>query len=100
MRFSLLVALSLVADIALAQTEKPPAREERAAPAQEERTAPAPRLNLKLDNAGNYAREVPREDAGSAQLPALGGDARPMPAKPLSDPLDGPFPKDSERGER
>jgi hypothetical protein len=97
----LLVALALAAAAlpAAAQTsapaeERPPSS--RAAPP----PSPAPRLNLKLDNPAQYSRETPRDGAGAELLPALGGDARPIPARPLSNPLDGPFPKDSQRGER
>jgi hypothetical protein len=97
MRFSLLLALSLCPAAAAAQEQKPPAQEERPAASPAE---PAPRLNLRLDDAARYSREAPRESPGAAGLPALGGDARPLPARSLATPLDGPFPKDSERGER
>lgn len=45
---------------------------------------------------------MPREGADSAErLPSLGGDARALPASPTpSTTTSGPYPKDSERGER
>ena len=97
MKYVLLVALSLVSGAAAAQAQKPAAQEERPAVSN---PSPAPRLNLKLDDPGRYTREEPREGAGSAALPTLGGDARQLPARTANTPLDGPFPKDTERGER
>ncbi|HZO01921.1 MAG TPA: hypothetical protein VFB93_12035 [Burkholderiales bacterium] len=91
------LSLSAAAAVASDQAPKPAPAEERSAPP----AAPAaPRLNLRLDNPGGYARETPREGAADAALPALGGDARTLPARTLATPLDGPFPKDSDRGER
>ena len=89
------LSLSAAAAVASDQAPKPAPAEERSAPA-----PAAPRLNLRLDNPGGYARETPREGAADAALPALGGDARTLPARSLATPLDGPFPKDSDRGER
>jgi hypothetical protein len=69
-------------------------------PAAERPAAPAPRLNLKLDNPARYARESPVEGGGAA-LPALGGDARPLPAtSPPTPNTAGTFNKDSQQGYR
>jgi hypothetical protein len=88
------IALLGAAGPAAAQAPKPDAAAERpAAP------APAPRLNLKLDNPGRYAQESPGE-GGAAALPALGGDARPLPATSPTPNTAGTFPKDSQQGQR
>jgi hypothetical protein len=67
--------------------------------AAERPAAPAPRLNLKLDNPARYAQESPGA-GGAAALPALGGDARPLPAPSPSPNTAGTFPKDSQQGQR
>jgi hypothetical protein len=100
MKRVLFIALALAAGAVAAQAQKPPAQEERPSVSTSvSNTEPAPRLNLRLDDAARYSREVPREGAGSAPLPTLGGDARPLPAQRMST-TDRPFPPDSERGER
>ena len=86
------IALLGAAGPAAAQAPKPDAAAERPA-------APTPRLNLKLDNPARYAQESPAE-GGAANLPALGGDARPLPATSPTPNTAGTFPKDSQQGQR
>jgi hypothetical protein len=95
----LFIALPLLAAAgpAASQAPKPAPQEERPAAAPE--AAPGPRLNLKLDDAGRYTRETPREGGSYEALPSLGDGARPLPTIPSSTSTR-PFPKDSERGER
>ena len=87
----ILVAFSLIACAAVAQAPKPAATEER--PAAPQTTAPRPPLNLKLDNPSQYTTVLPREKAGADGLPALGADARPLPA----DAPNAVVPKDWQR---
>ena len=92
------VALSLLAAAGPAAAQAPQAP--KPAPAEER-----PRLNLKLDNPGQYARETPREAAGGNKdakdnLPSLGGNAvsfEPSPASRSRTPTS-PYPKDTETG--
>ena len=95
----LLVALSaLIAAPVAAEAPKPAAAEVPKPAAAEANPAPAPRLNLRLDNAARYSREVPREDAGGGTLPGLGSEARPLPERSFSKSMDETFPKDSVPG--
>jgi hypothetical protein len=92
--FSLLVAPSL----GMPQTPQPaPAEERPASPPASPAASPGPRLNLKLDNPAQYSRETP-QDSGSAELlPALGGDARSLPARESTPSRNSssPYPQDS-----
>ena len=89
-RSALLIALMAAAGCAFAQAPKQVPPEER------QPAKPAPRLNLKLDNPGQYAREVPRDDKSADNLPTLGGNARPLPKADV--PVHArPYPVDSER---
>jgi hypothetical protein len=95
----LLVAFSLLAASAAAQTQKPAPTEQRpeaTAPA----PAPAPRLNLKLDDAARYTREVPVSKGGGENLPGLGEGASPMerPTRDLRPDFSSTFPKDTNPG--
>ena len=96
MRTLLLCVLPLLAGVAAAQpTEKPkPAAREEKPP------APAPRLNLRLDNPAQYARETPKEDADTRSLPGLGAGALPLPpdAPRIRSDAGSPYPKDTAPG--
>ena len=87
---ALLIALMAAAACVFAQAPKQVPPEER------EPAKPAPRLNLKLDNPGQYAREVPRDDKTGDGLPTLGANARPLP-KPDVPVHARPYTVDSER---
>ena len=65
-------------------------------PKQPERSEERPRLNLKLDRPGQFARETPQEEKST--LPSLGDNARPVPTTPAPT-TSRPFPEDSERRE-
>jgi hypothetical protein len=69
--------------------ERPPSS--RAAPA----PSPGPRLNLKLDNPAQYSRETPRDSGSAELLPALGGDARALPAREPMSSRNPTYPQDS-----
>ena len=90
---SLFVAFAFLAAAgpAAPQTQQPApaAKEER--PAAPQTTAPRPPLNLKLDNPSQYTTESPRQKTDG--LPALGADARPLPA----DAPNAVVPKDWQR---
>ena len=85
-----LLAFLLLAGAAAAQESKPP---EKKAEKPQER----PRLNLKLDNPSSFATTKPEEKASPKSLPALGGDAQPLPPSGMtsSNPT---FPKDTAPG--
>ena len=94
MRVFLTLWLLAAAGAAAAQeTKKEPPPETKT-----EQERPAPRLNLKLENPGQYARETPPETGKADPLPSLGGDARVVTPVPTA-PSTRPFPKDTERGE-
>jgi hypothetical protein len=90
------LAFAAAAWPAAAQTPAPAEERPASSPASPA-PSPSPRLNLKLDNPAQYSRETP-QDSGSAELlPALGGDARSLPAT-ASTPsrnASSPYPQDS-----
>jgi hypothetical protein len=84
-----LLLLALAAPAMAQQQEKPPAE-----PAKERRP-----LNLRLDNPSSFATIAPAEKEPPKALPALGGDAKPVPqGKIRSDGSSGVYPKDSNPG--
>jgi hypothetical protein len=87
----------LAAGAAWGQSAKEPAKE---APPAERPAKDRPPLNLKLDNAGSFARGAGLESPPAKGLPTLGGDARPIAPPPLSTQRSesGPFPKDTNPG--
>ena len=90
----LLIAFSLLAASAAAQTQKPAPAEQRP---EATAPAPAPRLNLKLDDAARYTREVPVSKDGGENLPGL-GEGTTFPKRDLRPDYSSTFPKDSNPG--
>jgi len=90
------IACALLLAVALpALAQQAPAEAPQQPAAKKEERRP---LNLRLDNPSSFATTVPPEKESSKGLPALGGDARPIPApkrEGTGATPGGPFPKDT-----
>jgi hypothetical protein len=92
-----MVALAFIATAAPATAQAPaPAPSDAKAPPQPP-AQPGTKLNLKLDNPGQYTRETPR-DSGAEVLPGLGADARPIEKAPPSGARTSPYPSEPSAG--
>ena len=93
-----LVALAFAAAWPAAAQTPAPAEERPASPRASPPASPGPRLNLKLDNPAQYSRETPKDSGSAEPLPALGGDARSLPAREPASSRTSPYPQDSNPG--
>ena len=79
-----------------AQEQKTPTAPPAPAAQEPGATGPAPRLKLRLDNPGRYAREVPSEERKpSGTLPGLGGGSTSF-GSGSSGSGSSPYPKDTD----